>query len=71
MKANNYASLINELQARLDISQAKLAMKIGTTKLSLSRWKNGHHKPSPMEVNLLKQAVLDLGDRGKDLQQYF
>jgi len=71
MKANNYANLINELQVRLDISQAKLAVRIGTTKLSLSRWKNGHHKPSPMAVNLLKKAVLDLGDRGKDLHQYF
>jgi len=71
MKANKYADLINQLQVRLDVNQAKLAKKIGTTKLSLSRWKNGHHKPSPMAVNLLKQAVLDLGDRGKDLQQYF
>jgi len=71
MKANDYANLINELQVKLDISQAKLAVKIGTTKLSLSRWKNSHHKPSPMAVNFLKQAVLDLGDRGKDLHQHF
>ena len=71
MKVNKYADLINQLQVRLDVNQAKLAKKIGTTRLSLSRWKNGHHKPSPMAVNLLKQAVLDLGDRGKDLQKYF
>ncbi|MFN6386041.1 MAG: hypothetical protein ACK59J_04850 [Pseudanabaena sp.] len=28
-------------------------------------------KLSPMEIVLLKQAFLDLGDRGNDLQQYF
>ena len=71
LQAINYANLIGELQARLDLTQVQLAKRIGTTTLSLSRWRNGHHKPSPMAIALLKQAVLDLGDRGKDLQEYF
>jgi transcriptional regulator with XRE-family HTH domain len=49
----------------------QLAQKVGTTPLSLSRWKHGHTNPSPMAIALLKKAVDDLGDRGKDLQQYF
>lgn len=68
---NNYASLIGELQKRLGLTQAELGEQIGISYPSLSRWKNGHRKPSPMAVNLLKQAVIDLGDQGKDLRQYF
>ena len=66
-----YANLISELQSRLDLNQAQLAQRVGTTTLSLSRWKHGHHTPSPMAIALLKKAVEELGDRGKDLHQYF
>jgi len=70
--AINYTTLICELQERLGLTQAELAKKVGTTCLSVSRWKNGHHKPSPMAIALLKQIVIDLGDRGQDLyQKYF
>jgi len=71
LKANNYANLIRELQDRLNLNQMQLAQRVGTTNLSLSRWKNGHHTPSPMAIALLKKAVEDLGDRGKDLHKYF
>jgi transcriptional regulator with XRE-family HTH domain len=72
LKTRNYATLISELQQRLGLNQAEIAQKIGTTCLSISRWKNGHHQPSPMAIALLRQAVLDLGDRGKDLlKEYF
>jgi len=72
LKTRNYADLISELQQRLGLNQAEIAQKIGTTCLSISRWKNGHHHPSPMAIALLRQAVLDLGDGGKDLlKEYF
>jgi len=71
LQANNYANLIRELQDRLDLNQIQLAKRVGTTNLSLSRWKNGHHTPSLMAIALLKKAVDDLGDRGKDLHKYF
>ncbi len=71
LQVNNYANLIRELQDRLNLNQMQLAKRVGTTNLSLSRWKNGHHTPSPMAIALLKKAVDDLGDRGKDLQKYF
>jgi DNA-binding transcriptional regulator YiaG len=67
----NYANLIKELESRLNLNQMQLAQKVGTTPLSLSRWKHGHTNPSPMAIALLKKAVEDLGDRGKDLHQYF
>ncbi|PZU91964.1 MAG: transcriptional regulator [Pseudanabaena sp.] len=66
LQVKNYANLIRELQDRLDLTQEQLAKQIGT-----SRWRNGHHQTSPMAINLLRQAVNDLGDRGADLQQYF
>ena len=71
LQVKSYANLIGELQSRLHLTQAGLAQRVGTTTLSLSRWRNGHHKPSPMAIALLKQTVLDLGDQGKDLQEYF
>jgi DNA-binding transcriptional regulator YiaG len=55
----------------LNLNQAELAQKLGISYPSLSRWRNGHHQPSPMAIALLKQAVVDLGDQGKDLHQYF
>ncbi|MEA5487472.1 MULTISPECIES: helix-turn-helix domain-containing protein [Pseudanabaena] len=71
LQVKNYANLIEALQSRLDLNQVQLAQRVGTTPLSLSRWKNGHTTPSPMAIALLKQAVNDLGDRGTDLQKYF
>jgi len=71
LQANKYANLIKELQDRLNLNQIQLAKRGGTTDLSLSRQKNGHHIPSPMVIALLKQTIFDLGDRGTDLQKYF
>ncbi len=71
LQVNNYANLIRELQDRLNLNQMQLAKRVGTTNLSLSRWTNGHHIPSPMAIAFLKKAVDDLGDRGKDLYKYF
>lgn len=62
-KTINYGNLVFELQQRLDVTQAELAQRIGSTCLSISRWKNGHHRPSPMAIALLRQTVLNLGDR--------
>ncbi|MFN4777761.1 MAG: helix-turn-helix domain-containing protein [Pseudanabaena sp.] len=71
LQVKNYTNLIDEIQSRLNLTQTELAQKVGISYPSLSRWKNGHHQPSPMAIALLKKAVLDLGDRGRDLQQYF
>lgn len=71
LQVKNYANLIGELLERLNLNQIQLAQKLGTTPLSVSRWRNGHHHPSPMAIALLRQAVNDLGDRGKDLHKYF
>ena len=71
LQVKNYTNLIDEIQSRLNLTQTELAQKVGISYPSLSRWKNGHHQPSPMAIALLKKAVLDLGDRGKDLQKYF
>jgi len=71
LQVKSYTYLIDELRSRLNLNQAELALKLGISYPSLSRWRNGHHQPSPMAIALLKQSVVDLGDRGKDLHQYF
>ena len=64
LQVKSYTYLIDELRSRLNLNQAELALKLGISYPSLSRWRNGHHQPSPMAIALLKQAVVDLGDRG-------
>jgi len=70
-QVRNYGTLISELQERLGLTQTELAHKIGVKYLAVNRWKNGHHQPSPMAIAQLKQIVIDLGDRGKDLHQAY
>jgi len=59
LQLKNCANLIRELQSNLNLNQAQLAQRLGTTPLSVSRWKHGHTTPSPMAIALLKKAVDD------------
>lgn len=71
LQVKNYTNLIGELQSMLNLNQAELAQTICIFYPSLSRWHNEYHQLTPMEIALLKQAVVDLGDWGKDLYEHF
>ena len=66
------ANLMREMRQRLDLSQAKLAAKLGVSFQSVNRWENGRTKPLPLALKQIEQLLHQMGDSGKDLLiQYF
>lgn len=58
------ASLLRELRRRLgDISQERLAQKVGVSWSTINRWENGKGVPSPLArerlLRLLEEARLE------------
>jgi len=51
------AQQIKELRLKLGLTQSAFAYKMSTTVTTLSRWENGHSKPSPMAKKLLKRIA--------------
>ena len=43
---NDYKILIPELRAAMNLSQEDLAKLLGVAVVSISRWENGHSKPT-------------------------
>ncbi|HEY9897107.1 MAG TPA: helix-turn-helix transcriptional regulator [Candidatus Sericytochromatia bacterium] len=65
-------NLMREMRQRLDLSQAKLAAKLGVSFQSVNRWENGRTKPLPLALKQIEQLLHQMGDSGKDLLiQYF
>jgi len=44
---------IREIRLKLNLSQEQFAELLGVDPRSVSRWENGHHKPSPMAQKLM------------------
>lgn len=52
---NDYYILIPELRAAMNVSQEDFAKLLGVASVSVSRWENGHAKPTKIvKVKLLK-----------------
>lgn len=49
---------IKEIRKRLRLTQEEFAHKIGVTFATVSRWENGHSKPSKMASKLLNMLVI-------------
>lgn len=65
------ADLIRELRGRLELTQEKLAAKLGVTYPTINRWENGRAKPSPLALRIIEELVRSLGEDGKDLLDRF
>ena len=46
---------IQEIRAKLCVSQEKFASLLGTTVVTVNRWENGKAKPSRLYIKELKQ----------------
>jgi putative transcriptional regulator len=44
------ANLVRETRQRLELSQAKFAVKLGVSFQSINRWENGRTKPLPIAL---------------------
>jgi transcriptional regulator with XRE-family HTH domain len=63
--------LVRSLRERLQLSQERLAARLGVTFTSVNRWENGHAKPSPLAMKQIEELVIELGDDGQDLRDEF
>lgn len=52
---NLYPSAIRRLRAKLNISQTELAGILGVSFTSVNRWEKGHHEPTVIAREKLKQ----------------
>lgn len=58
---NIYPSAIRRLRAKLNISQTELAAILGVSFTSVNRWEKGHHQPTVIAKEKLKQLFKDNG----------
>lgn len=56
---NIYPSAIRKLRAKLNISQTELAAILGVSFTSVNRWEKGHHQPTVIAKEKLKQLFKD------------
>ena len=63
--------LVRSLRERLQLSQERLAGRLGVTFTSVNRWENGHAKPSPLAMKQIEELVIGLGGDGQDLRDEF
>ncbi len=56
---NLYPSAIRKLRAKLNISQTELAAFLGVSFTSVNRWEKGHHQPTVIAKEKLKQLFKD------------
>lgn len=48
---------LREYMEERNISQERLARLLGTNKFTLSRWMNGHSKPSPAYLQIIESVI--------------
>lgn len=71
-KPSRSADLIRSLRQQLNLSQERLAARMGVSFKTVNRWENGHTTPSPMALKLIEELLRTMGQPGKALlNQYF
>lgn len=58
---NLYPSAIRRLRAKLNVSQTELAAMLGVSFTSVNRWEKGHHEPTVIAKEKLKQLFKENG----------
>ncbi len=56
---NLYPSAIRRLRAKLNISQTKLAAMLGVSFTSVNRWEKGHHQPTVIAKEKLRELFIE------------
>lgn len=66
------AELVRETRQRLELTQGQFAMELGVSYQSVSRWENRRTQPLPLALEQIRQLLIRMGERGKDLlERYF
>jgi len=56
---NLYPSAIRRLRAKLNISQTELAAILGVSFTSVNRWEKGHHQPTVIAKEKLRELFIE------------
>jgi DNA-binding transcriptional regulator YiaG len=67
---NLYPSAIRRLRAKLNISQTELADLLGVSFTSVNRWEKGHHEPTVIAKEKLKQLFKDNSIKMEETNEY-
>lgn len=59
--------LIYELRLETGLTQEKFAALLGVTYPTISRWENGHAKPSPLAIKKIEAQLWRIAPYRKDL----
>lgn len=57
--------LVRRLRQEMELTQEKLAAKLGVTFPTLNRWENGRATPSPLAMEKIEELLHQNGDRGQ------
>jgi len=57
--------LVRQLRQEMELTQEKLAAKLGVTFPTLNRWENGRATPSPLAMEKIQELLHQTGDRGQ------
>lgn len=63
---NLYPSAIRRLRAKLNISQTELAAILGVSFTSVNRWEKGHHQPTVIAKEKLRELFIENNIRFED-----
>lgn len=58
---------IRKIRQQLGLTQEEFAAKLGVTFPTVSRWENGHRKPSKMALLLLKNLTQQSKNQGEEV----
>ncbi len=61
MEKINYSELILKLRVKLNISQQQLGEILGVSFSTVNRWEKGHHEPTLLAKERLKELFLKYG----------
>ena len=59
--------LVKILRQRLGRSQTKFAKHLGISFQTVNGWENGHYRPSPMAMKLIRDEIEKMGDEANEL----
>jgi transcriptional regulator with XRE-family HTH domain len=63
--------LIRELRVETGLTQEEYGASLGVNYVTISRWENGHAKPSPLAIQKIEAQLWRIGDRRRDLLERY
>ncbi len=67
---NIYPSAIRRLRAKLNISQTELAAILGVSFTSVNRWEKGHHQPTVIAKEKLRELFIENNIRFEEEEKW-